>query len=111
MILTGMGLLTALSTDGGKFDMGGVGPEARSDEFPVHRVRVDGFWMDATEVTNAEFRCFVEAAGYVTTAEKKPEWEEIKKQLPPGTPKPDDSVFVPGLEASPGSREQPFREE
>ena len=81
---------------GGDFDMGGVGPEARTDEFPVHRVRVDGFWMDATEVTNAEFRRFVEATSYVTTAEKKPEWEEIKKQLPPGTPKPDDSVFVPG---------------
>ena len=81
---------------GGDFDMGGVGPEARTDEFPVRRVRVDGFWMDATEVTNAEFRRFVEATGYVTTAEKKPEWEEIKKQLPLGTPKPDDSVFVPG---------------
>ena len=81
---------------GGEFDMGGVGPEARKDEFPVPRVRVDGFWMDATELTNAEFRRFVEATGYITTAEKKPEWEEIKKQLPPNTPTPDDSVFVPG---------------
>ena len=81
---------------GGEFDMGGVGPEARDDEFPVHRVKVDGFWLDATEVSNATFRLFVEATGYITTAERKPEWEEIKKQLPPGTPKPDDSVFVPG---------------
>lgn len=81
---------------GGEFDMGGVGPEARNDEFPVHRVRVDGFWMDSTEVTNEEFARFVEATGYITTAERKPEWEEIKKQLPPGTPKPDDSVFVAG---------------
>lgn len=80
----------------GEFDMGGVGPEARPDEFPVHRVRVDGFWMDATEVSNADFRRFVEETGYITTAEKNPEWEEIKKQLPPGTPKPDDSVLVAG---------------
>lgn len=80
----------------GEFDMGGVGPEARPDEFPVHRVRLDGFWMDATEISNAEFRRFVEETGYITTAEKNPEWEEIKKQLPPGTPKPDDSVLVPG---------------
>lgn len=81
---------------GGEFDRGGIGPEARPDEFPQHRVRVDGFWMDATEISNAEFRRFVETTGYVTTAEKKPEWEEIKKQLPPGTPKPDDSILVPG---------------
>ena len=40
------------------------------DEKPAHRVRVDGFWMDETEVTNAQFREFVEATGYVTTAEK-----------------------------------------
>src|SRR5262245_21130339 len=30
---------------GGEFSMGGVGPEARPDEFPVHQVKVDGFWM------------------------------------------------------------------
>jgi formylglycine-generating enzyme len=81
---------------GGEFEMGGVGKEARKDEFPVHRVRVDGFWMDQTEVTNGEFRKFVEATGYVTTAEKKPEWAELKKQLPEGTPKPNDSALVPG---------------
>jgi formylglycine-generating enzyme len=80
----------------GEFDMGGIGPEARPDEFPVHRVQVDGFWMDATEVSNAEFRRFVGETGYVTTAEKNPDWEELKKQLPPGTPKPDDSILVPG---------------
>src|SRR5262245_26641455 len=60
---------------GGDFTIGGVGPEARPDEFPVHRVRVGGFWMDETEVTNASFRTFVDATGYVTTAEKKPDWE------------------------------------
>ena len=80
----------------GEFAMGGIGPEARRDEFPIHRVKVDGFWMDATELTNAEFRKFVQATGYVTTAEKKPDWEEMKKTLPPGTPKPPESVMVPG---------------
>jgi formylglycine-generating enzyme required for sulfatase activity len=45
-------------------------------------------------VTNAQFRAFVEATGYVTTAERVPEWEELKKQLPPGTPRPPDSVLV-----------------
>ena len=50
--------------------------------------------MDATEVTNAEFAAFVRATHYVTTAEKAPDWEEMKKQLPPGTPKPPDSVLV-----------------
>ena len=52
--------------------------------------------MDETEVTNDGFRKFVDATGYLTTAERKPKWEDLQKQLPPGTPKPDDSVFVPG---------------
>lgn len=78
------------------FSMGGVGKEARPDEFPVHKVNVDGFWMDQTEVTNESFRQFADATHYVTTAEIKPDWEELKKQLPPGTPKPSDDVLVPG---------------
>ncbi|RWC26038.1 formylglycine-generating enzyme family protein [Mesorhizobium sp.] len=40
------------------------------EEAPAHRVVVDGFWMDRTTVTNAEFRHFVEASGYVTLAER-----------------------------------------
>jgi formylglycine-generating enzyme required for sulfatase activity len=52
-------------------------------ERPAHRVRVDGFWMDETDVTNAQFRAFVEATGYVTTAERTPTLEEIMSQLPP----------------------------
>jgi formylglycine-generating enzyme len=59
-----------------------------ADERPTHRVRVDGFWMDKTVITNAQFQRFVEATDYVTVAERKPDWEELKKQLPPGTPKP-----------------------
>ncbi len=80
----------------GEFTMGWDGPEGRSDERPAHRVHVDGFWIDATEVTNEQFSAFVEAAGYVTTAERKPEWDELKKQLPPGTPAPPEDTLVPG---------------
>ena len=79
---------------GGEFTMGSVTPDARPDERPLHKVRVTGFWMDETDVTNAQFRRFVEATGYVTTAEKRPDWEEMKKQLPPGTPKPSDDKLV-----------------
>lgn len=74
--------------------MGASDTEGRPDEYPQHQVKVSGFWMDATEVTNAQFAAFVEATGYVTTAERAPDWEELKKQLPPGTPKPPDSVLV-----------------
>jgi formylglycine-generating enzyme required for sulfatase activity len=80
--------------EGGEYVMGSSDKEGRADEYPQHKVKVDGFWMDATEVTNAQFKKFVEATGYVTTAEKAPDWEELKKQLPPGTPKPDASVLV-----------------
>ncbi len=80
----------------GEFEMGWDGSEGRYDERPAHRVRVDGFWMDATEVTNAQFREFAEATGYITTAERKPDWEQLKKQVPPGTPKPPDDVLVAG---------------
>lgn len=81
---------------GGTFSMGGVGDEARRNELPLHTVRVDPFYMDATEVTNAQYRAFVEATGYVTTAEKAPELAEIMKQLPPGTPPPDPEILKPG---------------
>lgn len=81
---------------GGEFTMGWDGPEGRPDERPANRVCVDGFWMDETEVTNAQFRAFVEATGYATTAERVPDWEELKKQLPPETPRPPDDVLVAG---------------
>src|SRR5687768_2246017 len=60
------------------------------------RARVDGFWIDATEITNDQFRKFVEATGYVTTAERKPSLEEIMAQVPPGTPPPSEDVLVAG---------------
>ena len=80
--------------EGGEYMMGSQDANGRSDEYPQHAVQVSGFWMDATEVTNAQFRKFVEATGYVTTAERAPDWEELKKQLPAGTPKPHDSILV-----------------
>jgi formylglycine-generating enzyme required for sulfatase activity len=76
------------------FFMGANDKEGRADEYPQHKVQVNAFWMDATEVTNAQFKKFVDATGYITTAEIKPDWELIKKQLPPGTPKPSDDVLV-----------------
>lgn len=80
--------------EGGEFTMGAQDQEGRADEYPAHKVKVKGFWMDNTEVTNAAFKKFVDATGYITTAEKAPDWNELKKQLPPGTPKPPDSVLV-----------------
>ena len=80
----------------GEFDMGGVGPLARADEFPVHRVRLSGFWIDRTEVTNAQYAAFVAATGYTTVAERPIDWEVLRRQLPEGAPKPDESQLQPG---------------
>ncbi|OQP55927.1 sulfatase [Niastella yeongjuensis] len=79
---------------GGDFQMGAADKEGRPDEYPQHAVHVDGFYMDATEVTNAQFMEFVKATHYLTTAERTPDWVELQKQLPPGTPKPADSLLV-----------------
>ncbi len=70
--------------------------QALPREKPAHPVAVDGFFIDKTEVTNDQFQKFVNATGYLTTAEKPVDWEEMKKQLPTGTPKPADSVLMPG---------------
>lgn len=80
----------------GQFVMGSKDPPARPDEQPLRTVTVDGFWMDIHEVTNAQFREFVEATGYITVAEKKPNWDDLKLQVPPGTPQPPDSILVAG---------------
>ena len=60
--------------------MGSEEPQFR-DARPVHAVRVDGFWIDRTEVTTEQFAVFVEASGYVTVAEKAPRAEDF-----PGAP-------------------------
>ena len=65
-------------------------------EKPSHEVYVDGFFIDATEVTNNQFRKFVDETGYITVAEREIDWEEMKKSLPTGTPKPHDSILQPG---------------
>ena len=76
---------------GGEFSMGAVDPlgkdanivgmQATKDSRPIHRVAVKGFWIDKTEVTNAQFAAFVKATGYVSVAERKPTAEEF-----PGAP-------------------------
>lgn len=81
---------------GGEFTMGTNDPNSYPQERPAHRVRIDGFWIDATEVTNRQFKEFVDATGFITMAEKAPDWEQLKLQLPPGTPKPADELLVPG---------------
>ena len=65
-------------------------------EKPSHNVYVDGFFIDITEVTNKQFKKFAAETGYITIAERKIDWEEMKKSLPPGTPKPHDSILQPG---------------
>lgn len=80
----------------GTFLMGSDNRLAQPNERPAHAVRVRGFWMDLTHVTNDQFAEFVRQTGYVTTAEKIPDWETIRIQLPPGVPKPPDGVLVPG---------------
>ena len=94
---------------GGEFWMGGPGSSATgalraglqagepmctglrdgfTDADPVHRVAVDGFWMDETEVTNDQFARFVAATGYRTVAESAPRAEDF-----PGA---DPALLVPG---------------
>jgi len=80
----------------GEFEMGTDDPRSMANERPAHRVKLDAFWIDACDVTNADFRKFVEATHYLTTAERPIDWEEMKKQVPPGTPKPPDEVLKPG---------------
>jgi formylglycine-generating enzyme required for sulfatase activity len=88
--------------EGGTFSMGADNEQGRQDEYPKHDVKLHGFYMDVTEVTNEQFAAFVKASGYITTAEKDIKWEDLKKQLPTGTPKPSAEmlkaaslVFVP----------------
>lgn len=80
----------------GEFLMGSDHKQARSNEGPAHKVRLDGYWIDRYDVTNADFARFISETHYITTAERKPRWEDLKVQLPPGTPEPADSDLVPG---------------
>ena len=81
---------------GGTYNRGGNSHQSSSNEFPVHKVKVDSFYMDVHEVTNQQFLDFVNATGYITTAEKPLNWNELKKQLPKNTPKPSNEFLLPG---------------
>lgn len=59
----------------GEFEMGSNDP--RSDEYPRHLVKITGFWMDETEVTNDQWSEFVKATGYITIAERVPKREDF----------------------------------
>ncbi len=72
-----------------------VGMRATVDSRPIHRVYVDGFWMDTTEVTNDQFAAFVKATGYVTVAERKPRAEDF-----PGAPPENLVAGIGGLLAA-----------
>jgi formylglycine-generating enzyme len=96
---------------GGEFSMGAKGIAASTgetccpmntvvDTLPIHRVAVSGFWMDATEVTNAQFAKFVEATGYKTIAEIAPTQEEFPT-APPENLVAGSVVFAPTAEPVP----------
>ena len=95
-----------LRIKGGTFDMGGDFPEntegmaatalPQGDELPKHSVTVSDFYMDEHEVTVGEFAEFVKATGYKTTAEYDIDWEELKKQVPEGAPKPPEESLKAG---------------
>jgi sulfatase modifying factor 1 len=87
---------------GGEFSMGSPVesdslcsmPGMTRDATPIHRVDVDGFWMDATELTNEEFAKFVKATGYVTIAERTPTAAEFPT-APPENLVAGSTVFTP----------------
>ncbi len=93
---------------GGEFSMGCADPtfcdvgghDPMNDSRPIHRVYVDGFWMDKTDVTNEQFAKFVAATGYVTIAEQTPKAEDF-----PDAPKENlvagSTIFTPTPETVP----------
>ncbi len=84
---------------GGTFWMGG-NDAATTDADPLHLVRVSGFWLDWTEVTNADFARFVKATGYVTVAERKPDSKDFPG-VDPAKLVPGSAVFTPPKEPIP----------
>jgi formylglycine-generating enzyme len=87
---------------GGEFAMGAMDPPAAgeagmsvaADARPIHRVYVDGFWMDETDVTNEDFARFVKATGYVTVAERRPRAKDFP-DAPPANLVAGSVVFSP----------------
>jgi formylglycine-generating enzyme required for sulfatase activity len=74
--------------------------QATTDSRPIHRVYVDGFWIDVTEVTNEQFAAFVTATGYVTVAERTPRAEDVPG-APAGNLVAGSVVFSPPAHAVP----------
>ena len=105
-------LENANSTDGmvfikgGTFSMGADTPSnyenmtatalPQKDEYPKHKVKIDDFYMDKHEVTIGEFQEFVQATNYITVAELDINWDDIKAQVPAGTPKPSNESLRAG---------------
>ena len=96
---------------GGEFSLGCGDPrrmphggtDPMQDARPIHRVRVGGFWMDATEVTNGQFAVFITATGYVTIAERTPQAEDF-----PGAP--PESLVAGSIVFTPPSGAVPLRD-
>jgi sulfatase modifying factor 1 len=84
----------------GEFSMGSE-EEMFTDARPIHRVKLHGYWMDKTEVTNEQFEKFVKATGYVTVAERKPRAEDF-----PGVPA--DKLVTGSIVFSPPSQAVPL---
>lgn len=82
--------------EGGTYTMGAGEQSNTNDAKPPQPVKVDGFFMDETEVTNADYKKFTEETSYITIAERPIDWEELKKMLPKGTPKPSEDDLKPG---------------
>ena len=103
--------------EGGTFIMGSsglfqtdYGPKEFPEEKPPHQVTVNAFWIDQTEVTNAQFTAFVKATNYVTFAEREAKLEdfpaEARESLPPFPFKQGCIVFVPNSN-TPGNPNKP----
>jgi serine/threonine protein kinase/formylglycine-generating enzyme required for sulfatase activity len=109
----GIGSVRASEVDGmqqvfvpaGEFVMGSAS-QSNSDERPEHRVSLDDFWIDRTEVSVGQFRRFVEATGHITQYEQDGQgwtwngngWSAVKGaswQNPLGSgPLPDNTPVV-----------------
>jgi formylglycine-generating enzyme len=96
---------------GGEFPMGAADPrgiphggnDPMNDARPIHPVYVDGFWMDATEVTNEQYEAFVKATGYVTVAERKPTKEEFPTA-------PEENLVAGSVVFSPAKQAVPLND-
>ena len=80
----------------GEVMIGTDDPNSMPNERPAYRVKLDSFLIDEHLVTNSDFKKFVKQTKYLTTAEIPIDWEDLKKQLPEGTPKPKAEMLLPG---------------